>query len=105
MKVMKPSASIQEPTVRIYVSFIFGFQSIVFGPNKCNKYRCHLQGDRVHLQVLTYYRVWQRVSEDNIFAFLVMQFWVVQTKQLELISTKKRLTKPLIAVERVAENK
>ena len=27
-----------------------------------------------------------------------MQFWVVQTKLLELISTKKRLTKPLIAV-------
>ena len=34
-----------------------------------------------------------------------MQFWVVQTKLLELISTKKRLTKPLIAVVHVAENK
>ena len=35
MKVMRSSASIQEPAVRIYLNFIFAFQLIVFGPNKC----------------------------------------------------------------------
>ena len=70
--------------MRIQLNFIFAFQSIVFGSNKYNKYRRHPQEDRTHLQVLTYYRV-QRVSEGGIFAFLVMQFWVVQTKLLELV--------------------
>ena len=88
MKVMKPPASIQEPHsahlrqfhLRFTVDFIWSKQM--------------QQSSNLLHSLTTSFRGWH-----------LLQFWVVQTELLELISTKKRLTKPLIAVVHVAENK
>lgn len=88
MKVMRPSASIQEPTVRIYVNFIFSFQSTVFGPNKCKQIS------------MTSSRRFHTFTGSNLLPSLTTSFrrrrlcifgdaiLVVQTILLELICTK-----------------
>ena len=101
MKVMKAPASIQEPHsahlgqfhLRFTVDCIWSKQIQQISMTSSGRSHAFTSSNLLH-SLTTSFRGWH-----------LLQFWVVQTELLELISTKKRLTKPFIAVVHVAENK